>query len=92
MLAAKSPYTLGPLTEAGWCSILQWSPNIRNLGVSHECAATLPALYDRDGLLEVPRFGLRRPNEHNVVPKRPPNEFGFTNVRFIWDTVQLSEV
>ena len=60
--AGRPPYTVAPLSAAGWAQLLQWEPNLRNSGVFHACAATLPALYDGNGLLEIPRFGLRRPS------------------------------
>ena len=62
MRAVEAPYRIGPLTDQGWRQALAWDPAVRRVGISNDCAATLPALYDRDGLLEVPRLDLRRPN------------------------------
>jgi len=58
----RPPYVLAPLKKEGWTEALKWEPNLRNLGVYHACAATLPALYDSEGLLEVPRLCIRRPD------------------------------
>ena len=62
MRAVEAPYRIGPLTDQGWRQAIAWDPAVRQVGISNDCAATLPALYDRDGLLEVPRLDLRRPN------------------------------
>lgn len=83
MLTDKAPYSIGPLTDQGWRQALAWDPTVRRNGISHDCAATLPALYDRDGLLEVPRFGLRRPVPLRGAPTEEAHRFGFKNVRFM---------
>ncbi len=83
MQPVEAPYSIGPLTDEGWRQALAWDPSVRQVGISHYCAATLPALYDRDGLLEVPRLGLRRPIGMSKARKEYPDRFGFRNVRFL---------
>ncbi len=83
MLTDKTPYRVGPLTDHGWLQALAWDPTVRRSGVSYDCAATLPALYDRDGLLEVPRFGLRRPVPLSGASPGYPDRFGFKNIQFM---------
>ena len=79
----KTPYSVGPLSDQGWRQALTWDPTVHRAGISRDCAATLPALYDRDGLLEVPRLGLRRPVPLGGAPTEYPDRFGFKNVRFM---------
>ena len=83
MRAVEAPYRIGPLTDRGWRQALAWDPAVRQVGISNDCAATLPALYDRDGLLEVPRLHLRRPNAISGAQTEHPDRFGFKNVRFL---------
>ena len=83
MRALEAPYRIGPLTNQGWRQALAWNPAVRQFGISNDCAATLPALYDRDGLLEVPRLDLRRPNAVSGARTEHPDRFGFRNVRFL---------
>ena len=79
----KTPYSVGPLSDQGWRQALTWDPTVHRAGISRDCAATMPALYDRDGLLEVPRLGLRRPVPSGGAPIEYPDRFGFKNVRFM---------
>ena len=79
----KTPYSVGPLLDQGWRKAIVWDPTVRRLGICHDCAATLPALYDVDGLLEVPRLGLRRPDLLSGTPTEYPDRFRFKSVRFM---------
>jgi len=83
MRAFEAPYYVGPLTDQGWRQAIAWDPGVRQLGISNDCAATLPSLYDRDGLLEVPRLHLRRPNAMSGAQTEHLDRFGFKNVRFL---------
>ena len=83
MRAVEAPYRIGPLTDQGWRQAIAWDPAVRQVGISNDCAATLPALYDRDGLLEVPRLDLRRPDAVSGARTEHPDRFGFKNVRFL---------
>ena len=47
---------LAPLGQMGWEQVVQERPDVREFGISHAVALTLPALFDNYGVMKVPHL------------------------------------
>lgn len=72
------------LGAAGWRVLLHNSKDYRHAAIASPARPTLPALWDRSGLLEVPHLGYRRPGAAGprvsaieFAPRRPLAPAGF---------------
>tara|TARA_B100000315_G_scaffold237285_2_gene253928 strand:- start:4037 stop:5380 length:1344 start_codon:yes stop_codon:yes gene_type:complete len=51
---------LAPLGKKGWAEILQKSPELKDISLPYPVRLTLPALFDLQGVFEVPHLNFRR--------------------------------
>ncbi len=63
--ARRAGLRLGPLGDSGWAQIAAATPLLRETPIPPPARASLPALFDRRGVLEVPLLG------YNRRPKTP---------------------
>ncbi len=59
-LARRAGLRLGPLGDSGWTQIAAATPLLGNTLIPPPARASLPALFDRHGVLEVPLLDYRR--------------------------------
>ena len=68
----------------GWQKVVQERPDVREFGISHAVAVTLPALFDSYGVLNVPHLNYYRKSLKKSPTLPKPN---FLSAKF----VQLGE-
>lgn len=67
---------LAPLGEAGWAEIIRKQPDLRQKRLHLSVIRTLPALFDEEGVFQVPHLDYNSPD-------CPANRIGIEKVRFI---------
>lgn len=83
-LAAPAALEIGPLGRDGWSALTALAPQLRKTALPPAVRPALPALFDSEGVREVPALGWLRPNAETVLrswrfaPRRALSGGGFT--------------